>query len=285
MDLSNALVTAIERLDAGQLPMSDGLAIGWPDLGRRWIVLWAVELDRDVRLTGESVAAAPEIGSGPEGVAHLEVALWPLTAGREKLHALIALVFGVDALRVSKNKKRIQRFEPDRHVNRTRLNELAGDHVAATDLLALDEALARHRFLRLRHQLTHSLAPILEWRSLMWFEVAEVKRGGVIDYGARYSSVVRLHRLTGGRPSLPTRATVTRVPSRANDAERPRQVRRPKTTSKTHRVCSASEAAKPHEQSDCEAIGVDRRHSRSGLSRRRSQVRILPFRRSPCKPP
>lgn len=46
--------------------------------------------------------------------------------------------------------------------------------------------------------MTHSLAPVLEWRSLMWFEVAEVKRGGVIAYGARHLEPA--HELQGAIP-------------------------------------------------------------------------------------
>jgi hypothetical protein len=189
------LVAAIEQLGADLLPHSPGLRAAWPAVGRQWIAPWAVELGRDLGLASESLDAAAEAGPGPDGVAHAEVALWRFAAARELFHAVVALVLGVPALRLTKRKKGIQRFEPDPRANRARLRDLARDHPVADDVLALDEALARHRFIRLRHQRTHSLAPILEWRALVWFEVAELERGSVMRYDG--SSLEPAHELQG----------------------------------------------------------------------------------------
>jgi hypothetical protein len=157
-----------------------------------------VKLGRDLGLAGEPLDAAAEAGANPDGVAHAEVALWRVSAAREKFHAIVALVFGVPALRLMKGKKGIRRFEPDPRANRAHLRTLSSDHPAADDVVALDEALSRHRFLGLRNQLTHSLAPVLEWRALVWFEVAEVTRGGVMHYAA--SSLEPAHELQGAIP-------------------------------------------------------------------------------------
>jgi hypothetical protein len=81
----------------------------------------------------------------------------------------------------------IKRFESDHRANRKRLRELTEQQAAAQTLLDIDEQIANHRFLELRHQLTHSLAPILAWQSLLWFEVAEIdEKGGVIAYSSRH---------------------------------------------------------------------------------------------------
>jgi hypothetical protein len=57
----------------------------------------------------------------------------------------------------------------------------------AQALLEIDEQIGNHRFLELRHQLTHSLAPILAWQSLLWFEVAQIdQKGGVVAYSSRH---------------------------------------------------------------------------------------------------
>ena len=193
-----SLVAVIERLGAEHLPHSPGLRPAWPDFGRQWIAPWAVELGRDLGLAGESLNAAAEAGPGPDGLAHAEVALWRVAAARELFHAVVALVLGVPALRLTKRRRGIQRFEPDPRANRSRLRELSAEHPAAAGVLELDVKLSRHRFVQLRHQRTHSLAPILESRALVWFEVAEVERGGVSHYAA--SSLEPAHELQGAIP-------------------------------------------------------------------------------------
>ena len=142
---------------------------------------------RDLRNAETALDRAGSAGATDEGVAEVENALWRVDAAFEKLHDIVALGFGVPALKLTRNKQGIKRFESDRRANRKRLRELAGAHPAAETLLDRDEQIGSHRFLELRHQLTHSLAPILAWQSLLWFEVAQIdEKGNVLDYEARH---------------------------------------------------------------------------------------------------
>ena len=59
-------------------------------------------------------------------------------------------------------------------------------HEIAETMRSIDEQIFNNRFLELRNQLTHSLAPILEWRSLIWFEVGVISDGGVIGYEGKH---------------------------------------------------------------------------------------------------
>jgi hypothetical protein len=175
------LLDALRGLRADELPNADGLRASWHDLGVTWSLDWARAYGRDLRLAAESLDRAQELGPVDTGEAKIENALWRIDSAYEKLHDLIALGLGVPSLRLRKDRKGILRFESDRRRNRRKLREVNGP--AGTDLLKLDEEVFNHRGLELRHQMTHSLAPIRQWRSLIWFEQAEVdERGGVVSY-------------------------------------------------------------------------------------------------------
>lgn len=182
------LVAAVKALRPDTLPHSDGLRSSWADLGGAWISRWAESLERDVQLADEALRRGEEHGATDDGAADVEHALWRVNTAYEKLHAVIALALGVPALSLKANKLGIRRFEPDRKQNRKKLRELTAES-EASELLKLDEQIHNHRFCALRHALTHSLAPILAWESLMWFELGEVdERGGVIGYSAHHLS-------------------------------------------------------------------------------------------------
>lgn len=139
-------------------------------------------LGRDLANADEAIMRAEQLGPSEDGTAEIENALWRVGSAYEKLHNVIALGLGVPALRLTRNKRGIARFESDRKKNRRRLREVGTSHPSANDLLQLDERIANHRFLELRNQMTHRLAPILDWQSLVWFEAGVIKNGGVIDY-------------------------------------------------------------------------------------------------------
>lgn len=195
---TDRLVAAVGALVPGQMPASDGLRSAWSDLGSWWAVKWSESFARDVRLAASDLDAAAA-SFGEDGVVHIEHALWRIDAAFEKFHDIAALTIGVAALQLNKNKRGVRRFESDRRANRTRLRELADQHPVAHEILRLDESINNHRALELRHQMTHSLAPILEWQSLVWFEVGEVDdKGHVLGYTA--SHLTPSKRLQGETP-------------------------------------------------------------------------------------
>jgi hypothetical protein len=99
-----------------------------------------------------------------------------------------------------------KRFESDRRANRKRLRALAEQQAVAQTLLDVDEKIGNHRFLELRHQLTHSLAPILAWQSLLWFEVAEIDERTVSSPTVRATSRQASEFRARRRPTSSTRA-------------------------------------------------------------------------------
>lgn len=181
------LVPAIESLDPGLLPHSDGLRHGWRDLGGMWLKRWAEALERDVGLASAALERASAVGASEDGATEVEHALWRVDAAYEKLRDVIALGLGVPSLQLNKDRKGVRRFESDRGDVRKKLRSLTDEHPTAGALLEIDEGLHNHRFRELRHASTHSLAPILSWESLVWFELGEIdERGGVVAYSSHH---------------------------------------------------------------------------------------------------
>jgi hypothetical protein len=196
---TSTLVDAITNLQPEEEPNTVELRSAWRDLGGTWTVEWARSLGRDLTNAAVALDRADEACATDDGAAEIENALWRVDAAFEKLHDVVALGLGVPALKLTKNRKGIKRFESDRRANRKRLRQLAEQHAVAQTLLDVDEQIGNHRFLELRHQLTHSLAPILAWQSLLWFEVAEIdKKGGVVAYSSRH--LTPSERIQGGTP-------------------------------------------------------------------------------------
>lgn len=196
---TSKLIDAITNLQPEEEPNTVELRSAWRDLGATWTEEWARSLGRDLTNAAAALDRAETAGATEDGVAEIENALWRVDAAFEKLHDVIALGLGVPALKLTKNRKGIKRFESDRHANRKRLRELATQHAVAQALLDVDEQIGNHRFLELRHQLTHSLAPILAWQSLLWFEVADIdEKGGVVAYSSRH--LTPSERVQGGTP-------------------------------------------------------------------------------------
>lgn len=196
---TSKLVDAITNLEPEEEPRTPELRLAWRDLGATWTVEWARALGRDLTNAAAALDRAETLGATDDGAADIENALWRVDSAYEKLHDVIALGLGVPALQLTKSRKGINRFESDRRANRRRLRELAEKQAVAQVLLTDDEQISKHRFLELRHQLTHSLAPILAWQSLLWFEVAEIDdKGGVVAYSSLH--LTSSERLQGSTP-------------------------------------------------------------------------------------
>jgi hypothetical protein len=168
--------------------------MGWPDLGRAWILAWAEELSRDMAIITTELAAARGSQQMDEARTLLENGLWRLDSAREKLHALIALIFGVPSFHIGTDKKQTLSFKPDEYDIRAKLKELQDQYPSAADLLKHDSTLKGS--LLLRHQIAHSLAPVVNSVSLTWFEVGFISRGGVDGYEAKHLPAKGLKQMT-----------------------------------------------------------------------------------------
>lgn len=177
-----ALVAAIDglRYDGSKRPASDQLRMVWPDLGRAWIAEWARELGCDLATISADLEGAAAVTTENEALTPLENALWRLGAAREKFYVVVALSFGIPSLRIGDDKKQTLSFRPNVEACREKLRELQGPHEPARRILNLDGTLKQS--LLLRHQATHSLAPLVKSHSLTWYEAALIERGGVQHY-------------------------------------------------------------------------------------------------------
>ena len=170
------------RYDGLNRPRSDGLRLGWPDLGQAWIGGWVDELGRDLAIIEAEIATANAAEENDSARTPLENAFWRLDSGREKLHAIIALVFDVPSFHIGQDKKQKLRFTPNDGETRAKLKEL--DHPAAAEVLRHDATVKGS--LLLRHQIAHSLAPVVDSVSLTWYEVGFIEKGSVNWYEAKH---------------------------------------------------------------------------------------------------
>lgn len=178
------LIEVLGRLhwDPAKPPLSGGLRTAWPDLDRAWIVSWAKELERDMQLISAQLAEARAAAAPDDALVPTENTLWRLAAAREKLHAIIAFVFGVPCVRITRPTRRVPYFRVDERATRARLRALP--QAEASEVLDADATLKG--CLLLRHQLSHSLAPIVKARSVAWVEIGYVHDGRVYAYEATH---------------------------------------------------------------------------------------------------
>jgi hypothetical protein len=166
--------------DGSKRPASMELGSAWPELGRGWIAEWVTELERDAATVSDDLRAAREGANEDEALVPLENAAWRLGAARTKLHAIVALFFGVPSIRIGEDKNQTISFRPSMVETRAKLRELRSASDAAKRLIDADGQLKAA--LLLRHQVAHSLAPLIKAHSLVLYEAALIERGGVTHY-------------------------------------------------------------------------------------------------------
>lgn len=195
------------RYDGLKRPASDELRMAWPDLGRAWVAAWVVELGRDASLVAQGLEAGRVAATDDDALTPLENAAWRLGAAREKLHAVIALSYGLPALHIGDDAKQTLSFRPSADDTRAKLRELRSASSAAEALIQADGQLKGA--LLLRHQVAHSLAPLIKAHSLTFYEAALIEGGGVRGYLSLHLPAKGLEGMADiGAASLRERATV-----------------------------------------------------------------------------
>jgi hypothetical protein len=203
-----SLREAVLRLkyDGSKQPANDTLRNSWPGFGRSWVAEWAAKLGRDAAIIALDLEAARGAATDGDAETLLENAAWRLGAAREKLHAVIALSYGRQALRIGEGKKQRLSFEPDTDDTREKLRGLRAASPAADAVIQADGQLKA--ILLLRHQATHSLAPLTTAPSLLLFEEALLENGRVLAYFPFHLPPKGLEKMKDiGAASLRERAT------------------------------------------------------------------------------
>ncbi len=181
---TTALVEAIEGLPVTDEPVRSDVDSFWVDCVRGSLRGWATELRRDVRRIGRGLAqAATTAGSAPddEQIAALEEVLWRLHSAVEKVDAIIAIAFGTGGIRLYDSRARSLRFDPSEESNTTRLRDLGTP--AALRLREVRNRLEGERAILRRHQLAHSLVPLVDLHDLACYILVHHRDGRIIVGG------------------------------------------------------------------------------------------------------
>ena len=118
-------------------------------------------------------------GSAPddEQIAALEEVLWRLHSAVEKVDAIIALAFGAGGIRLYDAKARSLRFDPSEEANITRLRDLGTP--TALRLREVRQRLEGERAILRRHQLAHSLVPLVDLHDLACYILVHHRDGRI----------------------------------------------------------------------------------------------------------
>jgi hypothetical protein len=142
------------------------------------IARWADDLGRSLRRAATAISKAREHGGEPEEemAEKLEEAFTQLGSARDKLVAVVALVFGVPSLVPQKPG---MKFEPKEGVVKGLLSKLGADgHFHAGQVKKQLDALDDHVALALRHQIIHALSPLGDLAENCWFRRADLDEKG-----------------------------------------------------------------------------------------------------------
>lgn len=114
-------------------------------------------------------------------IASLEEALWRISAAAEKIDAIIAILFGPSGIELYDATARSIRFRPSFDDNSLRLREIG---TPATQRLRETRAkIEGERALLRRHQLIHSLAPLVDLHDLVCYVLVHHRDGRIVPGG------------------------------------------------------------------------------------------------------
>lgn len=178
------LLQVIERLPVTTEPAPAEVDSFWVDSVRGSLRGWATELLRDMSRIDSGLAQAARAGDGaPEDdqIAALEEAFRRLHSAAEKVDAIVTIAFGLGGVRLYDARARSLRFDADERANSIRLRDLG-----TPDSLRFREARGRlegERAILRRHQLVHSLVPIVGLHDLATYVLVHHRDGRIIPGG------------------------------------------------------------------------------------------------------
>lgn len=186
-DIEEPLVSLQVAIDGLSVQADDAprdLDAVWGDLVRGSLNGWVRELGRDLRRARQSLDdASTGKGAAPndDQISGLEEAFWRLRAATEKVDAVVAVIFGPTGIELYDATARSLRFRPSLDKNSTRLREIGADK--ALQLREARSALEGERAVLRRHQLIHSLAPLVDLHDLVCYVLVHHRDGRIIPGG------------------------------------------------------------------------------------------------------
>lgn len=153
------------------------------DLVQFSIARWVDDLGRSLRRAVKAIEKAREHTGEPdeEMAEELEEALTQIGSARDKVVAVIALVFGVPSLALQKPG---MKFEPKGSAVKGALSKLGAEgHAQAGQVKKQLDALDDHVGISLRNQIIHALSPLGKLAENCWFRRADLdEKGGIIAW-------------------------------------------------------------------------------------------------------
>lgn len=187
-----AVLEAIDGLPVTEEPAPSDVDPFWVECVRGSLRGWATELRRDARRAGRGLAqAATAAGGTPDDdqIAALEEVLWRLHSAVERVDAIIAIAFGAGGIRLYDANARSLRFDPSEEANSTRLRDLGTS--TALRLREVRGRLEGERAILRRHQLAHSLVPLVDLHDLACYILVHHRDGRIIVGGYELGALGR----------------------------------------------------------------------------------------------
>jgi len=173
---SDALRDSIARMPDGPPPPAAPYFVQWSTTGRHYLGEWVSDLEVTLDAAASSLDAARTAGMSTDGARGLELALWRIDSGVDKLVTILALTLGSPVLRLNHARNGVE-FRPNPRQVLSRLRDLAITHPDAAHLIAGLEQLHEHSAGKLRNDVSHSLSPVGQLTPLSHFALVYVRTG------------------------------------------------------------------------------------------------------------
>lgn len=174
--LANALRDSIARMPDGAAPPAAPFFVQWSATGRHYLREWISDLEVTLDAAASSLASARTAGLTTDGARGLELALWRVDSGVDKLVKILALTLGIPVLRLNRARNGVE-FRPNPRQVVNRLTDLASTHPDARQLIAALDRLYDHPARKLRNDVSHSLSPIGQLTPLSHFALVYMRAG------------------------------------------------------------------------------------------------------------
>jgi hypothetical protein len=181
----DALAKAIEDMPDGPSPQNYRVAAMWRQAGRYQINRWTGDLRRSLDGVVAGIAQVKATPLPPAVVDAIEMALWRLDTGREKIKTIACLTLGVPVVTLNRGRTNVD-FKVDVKTLEAKLTALAVNVPAAGRLNTVLEGLSRHDATELRNEVTHELSQVVDVPPLFYFQLAWVRQRQIQSWETRY---------------------------------------------------------------------------------------------------
>ena len=180
-----ALEEAIDAMPDGPSPQDPQVAAMWKQTGRHQINRWTGDLRRSLDGVVAAIAQLKATPLPPAGDDAIEMALWRLDTGREKIKTIACLILGVPVV-VLKGTRTSLGFKVDAKTLAAKLTALVPSTPPAGRLNAVLEQLSGHDATDRRNEVTHELPQVIDVPALFYVQLARVRQRQIQSWETMY---------------------------------------------------------------------------------------------------